>query len=119
MSTTIHPGTTIGATALIVPNLDRSLTYYQHNIGLQLHQRENGMATLGVGGLVCVTSDGIAEAFNPQGEQYGIERIADLVTQTVDGKLDDMNERLKREVRDWERSDDPRDDQTLVIAIRR
>jgi phosphoserine phosphatase len=75
--------------------------------------------TLGVGGLVCVTSDGIAEAFNPQGEQYGIERIADLVTQTVDGKLDDMNERLKREVRDWERSDDPRDDQTLVIAIRR
>jgi catechol 2,3-dioxygenase len=50
MSTSIHPNTAIGATALIVPNLERSLSYYQHNIGLQLHHRENGTAALGAGG---------------------------------------------------------------------
>jgi catechol 2,3-dioxygenase len=48
--TSIHPNTTIGATALIVPDLERSLAYYQHNIGLHLHRRANGQAALGVGG---------------------------------------------------------------------
>jgi catechol 2,3-dioxygenase len=47
---TIHPDTHIGAVALIVPDLERSLHYYQQNIGLQLHRRENGAAALGVGG---------------------------------------------------------------------
>jgi catechol 2,3-dioxygenase len=50
MSTSIDPATTIGATALIVTDLERSLRYYQHNLGLQLHRRENGTAILGAGG---------------------------------------------------------------------
>ncbi|MCX6049259.1 MAG: VOC family protein [Chloroflexi bacterium] len=50
MHTSIDPNTTIGATALIVPNLDRSLQYYQNNIGLQLHERSGPTARLGVGG---------------------------------------------------------------------
>lgn len=50
MPTSIHPTTTIGATALIVPDLERALAYYQHNIGLKLHRQQNGTAALGVGG---------------------------------------------------------------------
>lgn len=50
LSTTIHPNTTIGAVALIVTDLERSLHYYQHNLGLQLYRRENGTAVLGAGG---------------------------------------------------------------------
>jgi catechol 2,3-dioxygenase len=50
MSTSIDPATTIGATALIVTDLERSLHYYQHNLGLHLHRRENGSAALGAGG---------------------------------------------------------------------
>jgi catechol 2,3-dioxygenase len=50
MTNTIHPNTNMGAVALIVADLDRSLRYYQHNIGLQLHQRNGGVAVLGAGG---------------------------------------------------------------------
>jgi serine phosphatase RsbU (regulator of sigma subunit) len=74
---------------------------------------------LGGGGAVCVTSDGIAEAFNPAGDQFGVERVAQLITDNVDGPLDELNRRVQQEVRAWESKDDPRDDQTLVIAVRR
>lgn len=50
MSTPIHPKTHIGAVALVVTDLERSLHFYQHNLGLQLHRQENGIAALGSGG---------------------------------------------------------------------
>src|SRR5579859_4818705 len=49
MSGTIDPATTIGVVALSVSDLQRSLTYYQHIIGLTVLQSEAGRATLGVG----------------------------------------------------------------------
>ena len=49
MHTSIHPSTTSARTALIVPNLDRSLQYYQNNIGLQLRARDGATARLGAG----------------------------------------------------------------------
>lgn len=47
---TIHPSTTIGSVGLVVSDLNRSLTYYQHNIGMHVHRREVGRAWLGAGG---------------------------------------------------------------------
>lgn len=44
---TIDPKTHTGAVALVVPNLERSLDYYQHNIGLHLLDRSDGIAQLG------------------------------------------------------------------------
>lgn len=49
MTTSIHPNTKMGAAALVVPDLARSLDYYQYNIGLRLHAQEGGIARLGVG----------------------------------------------------------------------
>ena len=49
MTNTIHPETTIGLVALSVADLERSLDYYQHNIGLTLQAREGDVATLGAG----------------------------------------------------------------------
>jgi catechol 2,3-dioxygenase len=43
----LPPQTTVGAVALTVSNLDRSLAYYQNNLGLTLQRRENGTAWLG------------------------------------------------------------------------
>ncbi len=43
------PFMSIGQVALTVANLDASLAFYQHHIGLRLHRRENGVAYLGVG----------------------------------------------------------------------
>ncbi|MCK6626032.1 MAG: VOC family protein [Anaerolineae bacterium] len=46
----IHPATTIGYVHLIVANLDRSLAFYQENLGFQLHRRDGDTAYLGAGG---------------------------------------------------------------------
>lgn len=48
----IHPATHMGAVGLIVANLDRSLQYYQHNIGLRIVRREEGRAWLGASDVV-------------------------------------------------------------------
>lgn len=41
--------TTVGAVALTVSDLERSLAYYQDNLGLTLHRREGNTAWLGAG----------------------------------------------------------------------
>ncbi len=46
----IHPQAQIGTISLTVSNLERSLRYYQHNIGLALHRRADNSAVLGAGG---------------------------------------------------------------------
>jgi catechol 2,3-dioxygenase len=40
----------MGAVHLTVADLERSLAYYEHSIGLRIHGRENGTARLGTGG---------------------------------------------------------------------
>jgi catechol 2,3-dioxygenase len=52
MITTIDLDTTIGAVALSVADLPRSLAYYQHDIGLALLSQRGDQATLGVGSTV-------------------------------------------------------------------
>ncbi len=53
---TIHPETTMGMVTLCVADLTRSLDYYRHRIGLQLHRQEIGTVFLGAGGpdLLCL-----------------------------------------------------------------
>lgn len=48
--TPIHPATSMGAVALVVTDLARSLDYYERRIGLAVHRREDGYAALGTGG---------------------------------------------------------------------
>ncbi len=50
MSFQIHPETRIGAVHLTIPNLEKSLAFYQQNLGFKLHRRENSIAYLGAGG---------------------------------------------------------------------
>ena len=45
----IHPETRLGYVRLAVADLDRSLDFYQHSLGFQLHRREEDTACLGAG----------------------------------------------------------------------
>lgn len=47
---TIAPATRMGAVHLTVAQLERSLDYWQRQIGLRVHEREGGAASLGTGG---------------------------------------------------------------------
>jgi catechol 2,3-dioxygenase len=49
MGSAIDAGTQMGAVALVVADLARSLDYYQRRIGLSLLERSDGRARLGVG----------------------------------------------------------------------
>lgn len=49
-SARLHPATKIGAVALTVKQLARSLQFYQQVLGFQLHHQADGQAALGVGG---------------------------------------------------------------------
>jgi catechol 2,3-dioxygenase len=49
MKSTIDPATRIGAVVLSVADLQRSLAYYQHDIGLTLLSQRGDQASLGVG----------------------------------------------------------------------
>ncbi len=46
----IHPETSLGHVHLTVSDLDAELDFYQNTLGLRLHRREGGTASLGVGG---------------------------------------------------------------------
>jgi catechol 2,3-dioxygenase len=46
----VNPDTSIGAVHLTVSDLERSLSYYQDKIGLDLHRNEQRTASLGSGG---------------------------------------------------------------------
>jgi catechol 2,3-dioxygenase len=50
MTDMISPETKMGQVSLTVSNLDRSLAYYQHNIGLKLQERGGDTAVLGANG---------------------------------------------------------------------
>jgi len=84
MTTPIHPNTAIGATALIVPNLDRSLDYYQNNIGLQLRMRDGATAWLGVGGRDLLVLTEQPGARKVQQGRTGLYHFAILVPSRVE-----------------------------------
>jgi len=50
MPESIHPNTRIGAVALTISNLDRSLSFYLDVLGFQLHRRAGDTAYLSAGG---------------------------------------------------------------------
>ncbi|HRQ37879.1 MAG TPA: VOC family protein [Chloroflexota bacterium] len=74
----IHSDTKIGAVYLTVSDFGRSLPYYQHNIGLQLHRQEGRMAYLGAGGRDLLVLHELPAATHPR-RTTGLYHFAILV----------------------------------------
>jgi phosphoserine phosphatase len=73
--------------------------------------------TLQKGGQIVIASDGIFEAFSPQKEQYGAERVIELVGMNC-GSPQQTIDTLKAAINQWQGKEEPPDDQTVVIAQR-
>jgi len=78
MPESIHPDAKIGAVHLTVANLDRSLDFYQNQLGFKLHRREGDTARLGAGGRDLLVLTQIPEAPHPRGTT-GLYHFAILV----------------------------------------
>lgn len=69
------------------------------------------------GGMICISSDGITEAFSPDGRQFGVERLMEILNDSK-ARPHELIRRVGEAVRQWQGGDEPRDDQTLVVAAR-
>ncbi len=67
--------TRLGAVHLTVTDLERSLAFYEHAIGLRVHRREGAVAALGAGGedLIVLHEDSSAR---PAGRHGGLYHVA-------------------------------------------
>jgi sigma-B regulation protein RsbU (phosphoserine phosphatase) len=77
-----------------------------------------GEVELGPGDLLCIFSDGITECETPAAEEYGPERLADLLRSTADRPLPRILERIDEAVVDHAAGGPQGDDQTVVLLRR-
>ncbi|MEO6435500.1 MAG: PP2C family protein-serine/threonine phosphatase, partial [Tepidisphaeraceae bacterium] len=71
---------------------------------------------LSAGGLLAVVSDGIFEAMTSAGEQFGMPRVVELLDANRACSPKQIIEALRDAATKWTGSEEPKDDQTIVIA---
>jgi serine phosphatase RsbU (regulator of sigma subunit) len=79
---------------------------------------EERRARLDPGDLIAIYSDGVTEATSRSGEEFGPERLADLIREHRSSSAGEIVNAVTRALRDWCRSDVAEDDVTLVVARR-
>jgi phosphoserine phosphatase RsbU/P len=78
-------------------------------------QYEEASVTLRDGDLLLIFSDGISEAENPEGEEYGEEKLIRFAVEHRTLSADEMRLAIFKEIDAWAGERERGDDQTLVI----
>jgi sigma-B regulation protein RsbU (phosphoserine phosphatase) len=76
---------------------------------------DEGVVELQTGDLLLAFTDGITEAFNPDGEEFGEERLEDFVLAHTHLPATELGEKIIETVRLWRGIAPQHDDLTLVI----
>ena len=79
---------------------------------------QSSAVTLGRGDLVCIYSDGITEAADPDEEEFGMERLIDILRAERERPLGGVIEAITSAVGDFSQGLPQGDDQTLVLLRR-
>ncbi|MGH9326772.1 MAG: PP2C family protein-serine/threonine phosphatase [Terriglobia bacterium] len=69
---------------------------------------------LAPGDLLLAFTDGLVEAENSQGEEFGEERLADVIREMIDASPELLAEGIYRTIMDWAGSAELQDDMTLL-----
>jgi sigma-B regulation protein RsbU (phosphoserine phosphatase) len=77
---------------------------------------EEAAATLAPGDLLLIFSDGLSEAQNTTGEEYGEDRLLQLARQHRDHSADELRRAIFDEIEIWSGGQERGDDQTVVIV---
>ena len=73
---------------------------------------------LNSGGSIAIVSDGIFEAMNPSGEQFGMPRVVQHLDQHCTCTPAEVISTLRDAATNWTAGDEPADDQTIVVVRR-
>jgi len=89
-------------------------------LGLMLQcTYSSGDLILEPGDLVCIYSDGITECEAPESEEeYGLERLVDLVSQQAEAPLAEILSEIDRTMLQWANGSPQGDDQTVILLRR-
>ncbi len=88
-------------------------------LGLMPEARYQSRAiTMEPGDVLCLYSDGITEATAPDDEEFGMERLVDLLRRGRDLPLVDLMEEIPRAVGEFSQGSPQGDDQTVVLLRR-
>jgi sigma-B regulation protein RsbU (phosphoserine phosphatase) len=82
---------------------------------LRLATYEPGVLTLAPGDVVIVYSDGVTEARNAAGEEYGRDRLRDLVADRHGAEPDTLLEVLLASIRNFVGTEPQSDDITVLV----
>jgi sigma-B regulation protein RsbU (phosphoserine phosphatase) len=79
---------------------------------------ESKRVRLAKGDVLVMFSDGVTEAPNPQGEEYGEARLANLVAELAAQPAAEIVEAIHKSVHEFSEGAPPSDDITVVVARR-
>ena len=89
------------------------LAMEQFPLGLFVHAKfQSGVAEAEPGDILVLLTDGLPEVENAGGDQFGLDRIAEIVSRNASGPLADLMEKLFAAVR---RHGQQTDDETLLL----
>ena len=74
--------------------------------------------SLAPGDTLFIYTDGVTEAANLEGEEYGLERLEAIVRRHLGGSLDELVEGLERELDEFVRGVPYGDDRTVLVLRR-
>ena len=77
---------------------------------------EDAEVALHPGDLIVAFTDGVPEALNPAGEEFGEERVKDLLRQSAGADADAVSAKLSDAMRAWIGSAEQHDDLTFVVV---
>jgi len=83
-------------------------------LGDSLYDQETRV--LACGDLLALYTDGVTEALDPLGREFGEERLIEILSRRRDSDLDDLVRGVLEELSRWLGGASPQDDVTLVLA---
>jgi sigma-B regulation protein RsbU (phosphoserine phosphatase) len=79
---------------------------------------QEGSTTLAPGDLLVIYSDGVSETQNPQGEEFGLQRLADVITRNINETAARVRDRIEDALTKFAQGTPSVDDITMVIVKR-
>ena len=76
---------------------------------------EEATVELCPGDVLLVFTDGVPEAHNPENEEFGEERLQQLLRQTAHLPADEISARISAEMKNWIRDAEQYDDLTFIV----